>query len=134
MIHDLEIFSEDEYVSFISKRIQKIQFELNKSNIEMANILEVTESTYNRYISSDVKVPAFRCMRLCLAKNIDANYLFGSNPDGKMFINKEESHADLEYDLLNLKSRIEIEKRFMSDKDRIRYAYRLFEIGLELNK
>ena len=51
-----------------------------------------------------------------------------------MFINKEESHADLEYDLLNLKSRIEIEKRFMSDKDRIRYAYRLFEIGLELNK
>ena len=100
----------------------------------MANILEVTESTYNRYISSDVKVPAFRCMRLCLAKNIDANYLFGSNPDGKMFINKEESHADLEYDLLNLKSRIEIEKRFMSDKDRIRYAYRLFEIGLELNK
>ena len=94
MYPELEIFAEEEYVSFISKRIQNIQVKLNKSNLQMANIFEVTESTYNRYLTSDIKIPAFRCMRLVLTNNIDANYLFGSNQSEKMFLNKDFTYIN----------------------------------------
>ena len=119
----------------IRGRIRNVQKKLHFTNREMADYLRVTESTYVRYLSGDIKIPVERVMLLVSELGVNANFILAGEEESEVFRDKKRlSMNGIEYSLLNLNSMIETERRAMSDQERLKNAHRLFELGEELTR
>ncbi len=125
----------DSELADIRGRIRNVQKNLHFSNGEMADYLRVTESTYARYLSGDIKIPVERVMLLVSELGVNANFILVGEEEGEAFRDKKRLSMDgIEYSLLNLNIMLETQRKGMSDMERMKNAHRLFELGEALTR